>query len=321
MTEQRPNGGSANDAVRVEQPLRIRERFFNDGVTDAAEHYGWRTFHLRDRDSIHIVRGRGFPDLVMFRKNPITGDIELLAAELKRDYDSTTFPEQEEWLEALCSRMPTYVWRPDDWPDIEKILDEGTAEYPSTWRPASTSSRSPIPRNFGPVIGNIIEAIEATEMTTGDKAGLRRMDPASPDCTAFWKLMSKRGMPIDPDVKKWGLIMHGIALMAHTAGQAHNSRVHVGTALYSGRERQRSQALYSEDRLNRLLAARGSTLHRILTHLFRMLASQRCAFDWREMSWYILNEGCDESEAEESRRKIARAYYIEAGRNENRDDS
>ena len=37
------------------------ERTFTEDVIETAHLHGWQPFHLRDRDSIHIVRGRGFP--------------------------------------------------------------------------------------------------------------------------------------------------------------------------------------------------------------------------------------------------------------------
>lgn len=317
MTGQRPTApsgepnGDPDGTARVEthNPERIRERFFNDGVTDAAEHYGWRTFHLRDKDSIHIVRGRGFPDLVMFRKHPDTGHIELLAAELKRDYDSTTTPEQDEWLEALKQHIPAYTWRPEEWAEIDDVLKNGTAGHPGTWQPAAETISNPIPPNFGSLISNIVEAIESQEMTAGEKATLRRMEPSEPNSAVFWKLVSQRGIPRNLDIGKWGLITHGIALMAHGAGMAHNPRRPVGQALYEGNDDGAIRGFYSEDRLATLLSARGETLHRLLARLFRMLASEGCSFNWREMAWFILNEGSNEEEANKSRIEIARSYY------------
>ena len=40
-----------------------------------------------------------------------------------------------------------------------------------------------------------------------------------------------------------------------------------------------------------------------------MLANEGSAFNWREMAWFILNEGYNEEEADKSRIEIARAYY------------
>ena len=47
----------------------------------------------------------------------------------------------------------------------------------------------------------------------------------------------------------------------------------------------------------------------LLARMFRMLAAAEVSFNWREMAAFILNEGYDDDQAEESRRRIARAYY------------
>lgn len=124
MSEREPNAtgaepeGNAASAVREDRPRDNpeREKSFTQQVIDEAQHYGWRSFHLRDRDSIHIVRGRGFPDLVMYRKNAETGRTDLIAAELKRDADSSPTDEQREWMDALRQHIwvPSEVWRPEN---------------------------------------------------------------------------------------------------------------------------------------------------------------------------------------------------------------
>lgn len=246
--------------------------------------------------------------MIMWRKEYDTGQIDLLAAELKRDYESELRPEQEEWIEALGQRIPAYTWRPENWDEIEDILRNGTTGHANSPRESTVPrSSSSIPYNFSDVITNTVEAIEAKEMSTGDRATLRRMDPAEPNSAIFWKLMSQRGISRNADVRKWGLIMHGMAVMAHTAGLAHNPRIQIGRALYEGDGSR--MPFYSEQRLSTLLAARGDALHQILARLFRMLASQRCAFNWREMAWFILNEGYNEERADEARIQIARSYY------------
>ena len=300
----------------------MRESTFTDQVIDTAHHHGWQSFHLRDRDSIHIVRGRGFPDLVMYRKDEYTGRVELMAAELKRGYDSELRPEQGEWLDALKQHIPAYEWRPEDWADIESILEHG---------PGSVEENSPrrehhwsggqIPANFGNAITNLAETIEAEEFGTGNRARLRRMDPDNPDSAVFWQLMVRDGMPRNPDIAKWGLITHGIALMAHGSGKAHVPRMKVGRRLYLGGEQQPgTRGFYSEDRLSALLAARGPAFHSLLARLFRMLGNEGCSFNWREMAWFILNEGCNESRADEARIEIAREYYRAAARGSQQSD-
>ena len=142
----------------------------------------------------------------------------------------------------------------------------------------------------------------------GGFAGLRRMDPDEPDTAAFWRLMASEDLLGNPKIeRKWGLILHGMALMTRTAGDdvtsrsAHQSNVPVGRALYENG--------YSETRFNRLLTARDDMLRVLLARMFRMLAAEQASFDWREMAAFILNDGFNEDRAEEGRRRLARAYY------------
>ncbi len=280
-------------------------------MIEVAHHHGWQPYHLRDRDSIHIVRGRGFPDLVMYRKDTETGRTELLAAELKRGYDSELRPEQSEWLEALGFHIPAYEWRPENWNEIERVLELGPENAGEVKKEPSRTRRqlsdSQIPRNFGNSITNLVETIEGKEFGPGNRAKLRRMDPNNPNTAIFWQLTSWDGMPRNLDIGKWGLILHGMALMAHGAGLAHRPQIFVGQALHQGSGKR--TPFYSEARLATLLSARGPALYRLLARLFRMLANEGCAFNWREMAWFILNSGENEDRAEESRIGIARAYY------------
>ena len=142
----------------------------------------------------------------------------------------------------------------------------------------------------------------------GGFAGLRRMDPDEPDTAAFWRLMAREELLGNPEIeRRWGLILHGIALMTRTAGgdvtsrSAHNGGMPVGRSLYENG--------YSETRFNRLLMARDDMLRTLLTRMFRMLAAGQATFDWREMAVFILNDGYNEERAEEGRRRIARDYY------------
>ena len=151
----------------------------------------------------------------------------------------------------------------------------------------------------------------------GDLAGLRRMDPDNPDAAAFYRLMASRDLLESGDVlqSKWALILHGIALMTRTSDadvigrSAHNPNMRVGRALFLGGEQGRTTAFYSENRLNRLLTARGHMQRTLLARLFRMLGSAGQPFNWREMARFILNDGYDEENAERGRRNIASAYY------------
>ena len=166
------------------------------------------------------------------------------------------------------------------------------------------------------------------EHRRGDLAELRRMDPDEPNASAFWRLMGQYDLLNSSEAieRKWGLIIHGIALMTPTgggegnAGTAHNGSLPVGRALFLGGESQRSAAFYSESRLNRLLTSGGPMLRTLLARMFRMLAAGGVTFNWREMAQYILNEGLDDAAFEQNRRRIAREYY-RAERRSNRSNS
>jgi CRISPR system Cascade subunit CasB len=296
---------------RTSEPNRLYswEGFFNNEVNDAAMHHGWRLFHV---DGFRVVRGKDFPRWTMFRQSAETGKYEMLVATIQRGTSTEQDADEEGWLNAFKQKgITTKVWRsdyPEDLAELYDILDNGTVGQDSITKLPSLAT-SPIPANFGIVLPNTIDLIEGDEMTTGDKASLRRMDPTNPNSAAFWKLMSQRGMD-GVDVQKWALITHGIALMAHGSGVAHRARTPVGRTLYLGGEQQPGdRGFYSEDRLATLLAARGPALQRLLARLFRILANEGCAFNWREMAWFILNEGHNEEEAEQIRIGIALAYY------------
>ena len=80
----------------------------------------------------------------------------------------------------------------------------------------------------------------------------------------FWRLTARydvlRG---EESERRWGLILHGIALMTKTGGDtigrsAHVRGLPVGRALFTGGDVNRTTAFYSESRFNRLLTARGA---------------------------------------------------------------
>jgi hypothetical protein len=73
---------------------------------------GWLTYHTHDSRRSEA----GFPDLVGVRAD------RLFFAELKREDEEPTRP-QELWLSALGRVHPdVYLWRPSDWPQIQQLL-------------------------------------------------------------------------------------------------------------------------------------------------------------------------------------------------------
>ena len=167
--------------------------------------------------------------------------------------------------------------------------------------------------SWGEVAVRIANHVASEGFGRGDLAALRRMDPESPDAAAFWRLTTRydvlRGVESE---RKWGLILHGIALMTKTAGDdamgrsAHVRGMPVGRALFTGGDSDRTTAFYSESRFNRLLTARGPMLRTLLARMFRMMAAADVRFDWYQMSQLILSDG---ERAERIRRAIARDYY------------
>lgn len=94
---------------------KITEKQFQAQVIKLARLLRWKVYHTHDsRRSV-----AGFPDLLLIRHEVI------LVAELKVGKNKVT-PEQEGWLEAFRSAgVRAYVWRPEDWMEIESIIGEG----------------------------------------------------------------------------------------------------------------------------------------------------------------------------------------------------
>jgi hypothetical protein len=141
-------GRLARSAV-AKLPLPISEAQLHRQVVELAEFRGWEWVHFRpgrraDESWYTPVEGplgKGWPDLVLVRPR----DHRLIFAELKRDGAKTT-AEQERVLGVLRAlavgsgrvalshtvagtadedRLPTIrvvVWRPADWPEIERVL-------------------------------------------------------------------------------------------------------------------------------------------------------------------------------------------------------
>lgn len=71
-----------------------------------------------------IVTSKGWPDLVIARADPP----RLIIAELKSEKGRQT-PEQRTWQAILeANGVEYYLWRPSDWPDIERILESDERE-------------------------------------------------------------------------------------------------------------------------------------------------------------------------------------------------
>lgn len=105
--------------------LKQSEKQFEAAVVEFAKLNGWKVFHPFDSRRSEA----GWPDLTLVR------DGWLVFAELKTEKGALS-RKQREWLEALqipswrLHTRPGYeealmlvrVWRPSDWPEIERVL-------------------------------------------------------------------------------------------------------------------------------------------------------------------------------------------------------
>jgi VRR-NUC domain len=93
-------------------PPRLREAQFQAQVVKLAELLGWRCWHQRDsRGTRH-----GWPDLICIRRPRV------IFAELKSDRGTLT-AEQAACIALLrACDQECYVWRPQAWPEIERLL-------------------------------------------------------------------------------------------------------------------------------------------------------------------------------------------------------
>jgi len=99
----------------------MSEAEFTRQVLALAKLLGWRTFHARAARTTKGWRtpvqgdGKGFADIVCVRER-------VLWIELKTDTGKLT-PEQDAWIKSLRGAdQEVHVWRPRDWPEIEKVL-------------------------------------------------------------------------------------------------------------------------------------------------------------------------------------------------------
>lgn len=155
-------------------------------------------------------------------------------------------------------------------------------------------------------------AAQIAKISTGDRAALRRiyLTKSHEADGVVIGLLHRAGvtMPLSGEtIAPWRLLAHVAALLSGTGGgHAHAPARRVGSAL---------QAIgFSENRLLRLTAARGTALHGQIVRAARMLAQGGEA---SVNLWSLFHlAGPDPDRAEEARIRIAQDYYAAVARSE-----
>ena len=141
----------------------------------------------------------------------------------------------------------------------------------------------------------------------GELAALRRLDADSPACAAFWRLLIgvvepayddagvpvPRGIDREPWERAWATVINALAV---TEGLSGGPRL--GAALFD--------AGYSDQRLERLLAADDDGLRDRVRVTARFLAAKAQAFAAGDLTWLVMSQG---ESRESARRAVARAFY------------
>jgi hypothetical protein len=120
-------------ALAGAKPARGRDRpeaAFQAQVVQLAELFRWKAYHTLDSRGSE----EGFPDLVLARPGLV------LMPELKVPPNVPT-AAQLEWVRILDRAVVrSEVWRPEDWPAIERLLRGRDEAVRTGGRPTRTSS-------------------------------------------------------------------------------------------------------------------------------------------------------------------------------------
>ncbi|HOP16564.1 MAG: type I-E CRISPR-associated protein Cse2/CasB [Gammaproteobacteria bacterium] len=172
--------------------------------------------------------------------------------------------------------------------------------------PATKSlSASPAPpRQSANPIANLARIIgqaarfpgDAYGLGSGERAALARMDPdamRAHQVAALSRALIQAELEPEnwmPETwRRWALIAHGMALAGH------NGKRTLGEQLFAALGDSKS----AENRVTRLLTARGDAFRQLIPPLLRLLASREVAPNWHELGGLILSEGKPETESQE----------------------
>jgi hypothetical protein len=111
--------------------LAMSEAQWQAAVLDLAHALKWEHYHTHDSRR----SPSGFPDLVLVRDR-------VIFAELKSERGDLV-GTQYEWLMRLVhAGMEAYVWRPSDWPEVERILRVPVAHHNPQGEPCQPTRKA-----------------------------------------------------------------------------------------------------------------------------------------------------------------------------------
>lgn len=118
----------------------MKEKDFQAQIVELVDMLGGLTFHIHDSrrevrmngESVLIgdAGAKGYPDLTI-----VTRDRRVIFAELKIGKKQPT-EHQWVWLRALPNHQ-AFLWRPDDWDDAVRIIQEGHRKQKVAWDTAA----------------------------------------------------------------------------------------------------------------------------------------------------------------------------------------
>jgi CRISPR system Cascade subunit CasB len=178
--------------------------------------------------------------------------------------------------------------------------------------PATQSAATAPPRRK--IIASMAGQLGADHYATGERAALKRMDPDRPSSGAYAAAVrlllnadADAEVKNDARLKRWTPLIHAMALMSGPGHAPHGWRDEhaAGRVMFDSG--------YSEDRLRRLLEARGKTFDDLLSRMARFLAAKRAVINWTDLAPLVLDT--EESEcAEKARLNLMRQFLTREAR-------
>ncbi len=161
-------------------------------------------------------------------------------------------------------------------------------------------ARPKAPLGLAGVIARVAAEFDSGGLGPGERAELRRLDPAKPSQPAFWKVLAQivsPDAPLPPGAElRWAAALTGLARMGP---DSHAPSRRAGGVL--------ADCGYSEARFQRLLRSEGATLADAFRRTCAFLAQKAERVDWTELARLVLET--DPARRESTRRELARQYY------------